>query len=178
MEAKNQKIDEFMRLYKPVGQRLSAYCRVVAKNEAMALDLVQETLLAAFENFDKLRNSESFVFYLFGIARNCHSKQKRRNRFFGNQDHIKNSNIEITATSIELGFDIKLIRKSIASLNDEQRDVILMFHIMGFSIKEIADNFSITEAAVKNRLLRGREKLRQLISDKESRTSNRISAKN
>lgn len=167
-----------MRLYKPVGQRLSAYCRVVAKNEAMALDLVQETLLAAFENFDKLRNSESFVFYLFGIARNCHSKQKRRNRFFGNQDDIKNSNIEITATSIELGFDIEFIRKSIAGLNDEQREVILMFHIMGFSIKEIADNFSITEAAVKNRLLRGREKLRQLISDKESRTGNRISANN
>ncbi len=178
MEAKNQKIDEFMRLYKPVGQRLSAYCRVVAKNEAIALDLVQETLLAAFENFDKLRNSESFVFYLFGIARNCHSKQKRRSRFYGNQDDIKNSDIEITATSIELGFDIELIRKSIASLNDEQREVILMFHIMGFSIKEIADNFTITEAAVKNRLLRGREKLRQMISDKESRTGNRISANN
>jgi RNA polymerase sigma-70 factor, ECF subfamily len=178
VEAKNQKIDEFMRLYKPVGQRLSAYCRVVAKNEAMALDLIQETLLAAFENFDKLRDSEAFVFYLFGIARNCHSKQKRKNKFFGNQDDIKNSNIEIASDSIEMSLDIELIRKSIASLNDEQRDVILMFHIMGFSIKEIAENFSITEAAVKNRLLRGREKLRQLISDKESRTGNRISANN
>lgn len=167
-----------MRLYKPVGQRLSAYCRVVAKNEAMALDLIQETLLAAFENFEKLRSSDAFVFYLFGIARNCHSKQKRRNKLFGNQDGIRNSNIEITADTIELSFDIGLIRKSIASLNDEQRNVVLMFHIMGFSIKEIAENFSITEAAVKNWLLRGREKLRQLISDKESRTGNRISANN
>jgi RNA polymerase sigma-70 factor (ECF subfamily) len=167
-----------MRLYKPVGQRLSAYCRVVAKNEAMALDLIQETLLAAFENFDKLRNSEAFVFYLFGIARNCHSKQTRKNKFFGNQDDIKNSNIEITSDNMELSYDFGLLRKLIASLNDEQRDVILMFHIMGFSIKEIAENFSITEAAVKNRLLRGREKLRQLISDKESRTGNRISANN
>lgn len=170
MEAKNQKIAEFMRLYKPIENRLSAYCRVVAKNEEMALDLVQETLLAAFENFDKIRNSEAFIFYLFGIARNCQSKHQRRVKFLGNQDDVKNSNIEITADSIELSFDIGLIRSSIASLNDEQRDVVLMFHIMGFSVKEIADNFSITEAAVKNRLLRGREKLRQMISDKESLT--------
>lgn len=63
-----------MRLYKPVGQRLSAYCRVVTKNKAMALDLVQETLLAAFENFDKLRSSESFVFYLLGIAEKRNGK--------------------------------------------------------------------------------------------------------
>jgi len=51
-----------------------------------------------------------------------------------------------------------------------------MFHIMGFSIKEIAENFSITEAAVKNRLMRGRDKLRKLLSDKESRLINNISA--
>lgn len=167
-----------MRLYKPVENRLSAYCRVVAKNEAMALDLIQETLLAAFENFDKLRNSETFIFYLFGIARNCNSKLQRRRKFFGSQEEIKNSNIEMNSDSIEQSFDIELIRKSIDSLNDEQRDVIIMFHIMGFSIKEIAGNFSITEAAVKNRLLRGREKLRQMISDKEWRTINEVSANN
>lgn len=167
-----------MRLYKPIENRLSAYCRVVAKNETMALDLVQETLLAAFENFDKLRNSEAFIFYLFGIVRNCQSKHQRRSKFLGNQDEVKNSNIEITDDSIELSFDIGLIRSSIASLNDEQRDVVLMFHIMGFSVKEIADNYSITEAAVKNRLMRGRDKLRQLLSDKESRTIKRISANN
>jgi RNA polymerase sigma-70 factor, ECF subfamily len=167
-----------MQLYNPVQHRLSAYCRVVTGNEGKARDLIQETIASAFENFEKLRDAESFLFFLFGIARNCHLKQQRRRKFFGNQTEIKSSNIEIISDDVEMRYDVELMHKCIASLNSEQREVILMFHILGFSIREIAENYSITEAAVKNRLMRGREKLRQLLSDKESRMTNRISANN
>ena len=165
-----------MQLYRPVQHRLSAYCRVVTGNEGKALDLIQDTIAAAFEGFDKLRDAESFLFFLFGIARNCHLKQQRRWKFFGKQSDIRPANIEVLSDSVEMNYDVELMHKSIASLNAEQREVILMFHIMGFSIKEIAENFTITEAAVKNRLMRGREKLRELLSDKESRMTNHISA--
>ncbi len=174
----SQKITEFMQLYKPVQHRLSAYCRVVTGNEEKALDLIQETIATAFESFEKLRDAESFLFFLFGIARNCHIKQQRRRKFFGNQTEIKTSNIEIVSDDVEMRHDVELMHKCIASLNSEQRDVILMFHILGFSIREISERFTITEAAVKNRLMRGRENLQQLLSDKESRMTNRISANN
>lgn len=174
----NQKIAEFMQLYKPVQHRLSAYCRIVTGNEGKARDLIQDTIATAFESFEKLRDAESFLFFLFGIARNCYLKQQRRRKFFGNQAEIKSSNIEIVSDDVEMLHDVELMHKCIASLNSEQRDVILMFHILGFSIREIAENYSITEAAVKNRLVRGRENLKQLLSDKESRMTNRISANN
>lgn len=167
-----------MQLYKPVQQRLSAYCRVVTGSEEKALDLIQETLATAFENFHKLRDHGSFQFFLIGIARNHHLKQQRRWKFFGKETDLKPSNIEVTPVSTEMLHDIKLIHKCIDGLNNEQREAILMFHIMGFSIKEIAENNRITEAAVKNRLVRGREKLRKLLSDKESRLKNSISANN
>jgi len=174
----SQKISEFMQLYKPVQHRLSAYCRIVCGSEEKALDLIQDTLAAAFEGFDTLRNAESFQFFLFGIARNCHLKQHRRWKFFGKQSDIRPANIEVSSDSIEMQFDIKLIQKCISELNAEQRDAILQYHIMGFSVKEITENLTITEAAVKNRLGRGRENLRKLLSDKESRMTNRISANN
>lgn len=177
MDTNNQKIPEFMKLYKPVQHRLSAYCRVVTGSEEKAIDLIQDTLAAAFEDFDKLRDSGSFLFFLFGIARNCHFKQRRRLKFFGKQSDIKPSNIEVKSDSIEMKFDIELIHKSIASLNSQQREAILNFHIVGLSISDIALNLNISEVAVKNRLVRGRENLRKLLSDKESRTINRISAK-
>ena len=160
-----------MQLYKPVQHQLSAYCRVVSGNEEKAFDLIQETLAAAFESFDKLRDAGSFQFFLFGIARNCHLKQQRRWKFFGKQSEIKPANIEVTSDSIELKYDVELIHKSIARLNSEQREAILLFHIMGLSINDIAQNLTISQAAVKNRLVRGRENLRKLISDKESRIS-------
>lgn len=164
-----------MQLYRPVQHRLSAYCRVVTGSEEKAFDLIQDTLIAAFEDFGNLRDSGSFQFFLFGIARNCHLKQQRRWKFFGKQTDIKPVNIEVASDSIEMQYDVDLIHKSIARLNAEQRDVVLQFHIMGFSISNIAQNLTITEAAVKNRLVRGRENLRKLLSDKESRM-NRISA--
>jgi len=165
-----------MQLYRPVQHRLSAYCRVVTGSEDKAFDLMQDTLTAAFEGFNKLRDSGSFLFFLFGIARNCHLKQQRRWKFFGKQSDIKPINIEVASDSIEMQYDVELLHKSIAKLNAEQREVILLFHIMGFSISDIAQNLIITEAAVKNRLVRGRENLRKLISDKESRMINSISA--
>jgi len=167
-----------MRLYKPVQQRLSAYCRVVTGNEEKAFDLIQDTLAAAFEGFDKLRDTGSFHFFLFGIARNCHLKQQRRWKFVGKQSEIKPSNIAVASDVVETLYDVDLIHKSIAMLNAQQREVILLFHIMGFAINEIAQNLNITEAAVKNRLVRGRENLRKLLSDKESRIMNSISANN
>jgi len=165
-----------MQLYRPVQHRLSAYCRVVTGSEDKAFDLMQDTLTAAFEGFNKLRDSGSFLFFLFGIARNCHLKQQRRWKFFGKQSDIKPINIEVASDSIEMQYDVELLHKSIAKLNAEQREVILLFHIMGFSISDIAQNLIITEAAVKNRLVRGRENLRKLISDKESRMIKSISA--
>lgn len=167
-----------MQLYKPVQHRLSAYCRVVTGSEGKAFDLIQDTLATAFENFHTLRDPGSFQFFLIAIARNCHLKQTRRWKFFGKQSDIKPANIEVSSDSVEMQYDIELIHKCIAKLNSEQREAILLFHIMGFSIKEIAENNTITEAAVKNRLVRGRENLRKLLSDKESRLINNISANN
>ena len=165
-----------MQLYRPVQHRLSAYCRVVTGSEEKAFDLIQDTLTAAFEGFNKLRDSGSFLFFLFGIARNCHLKQQRRWKFFGKQSDIKPINIEVASDSIEMQYDVELLQKSITRLTAEQREVILLFHIMGFSISDIAQNLIITEAAVKNRLVRGRENLRKLLSDKESQLINSISA--
>ena len=165
-----------MQLYKPVQHRLSAYCRVVTGNEEKALDLVQDTITAAFESFSKLRDPGSFHFFLIGIARNCHLKQQRRMKFFGKQSDIKPSNIEVTSDAVEMRHDVELIHKCIARLNAEQREAILLFHIMGFSQKEIAKDLNITEAAVKNRLARGRENLKRILSDSESNLIERISA--
>jgi RNA polymerase sigma factor (sigma-70 family) len=174
VDKNSQKISEFMGLYKPLQNRLSAYCRVVAGNEEKAFDLVQDTLTSAFENFGQLRETSSFQFYLFAIARNCHLKQQRRWKFFGKQSDIKPANIEV-ACEAELQYDVKLLHKCINRLNAVQRDAILMFHIVGFSISDIAQNTNVTEAAVKNRLVRGRDNLRKLLSDKESELVNPIS---
>jgi len=158
-----------MYLYKPVESQISAYCRVVAGNEESANDLLQDTLLAAFEGFRDLRKTESFIYYLCSIARHTYLKQKRRWKFFGDSAEIEKKNIGIiSADSIELEPDVQLLYKAIAKLNNDQREVLLMFHIMGFTIADIQKQLKLTEAAVKNRLQRARAKLKILLSDNKT----------
>lgn len=116
-----------MQLYKPVQHRLSAYCRVVTGNEGKALDLIQETLASAFEGFERLRNQDSFLFFLFSIARNCHLKQQRKLKFFGKSSEIKCASGIIAPDSTEKNYDTELIHQSIHRLNTEQREAILLF---------------------------------------------------
>jgi RNA polymerase sigma-70 factor, ECF subfamily len=149
MNTNKQKISEFMQLYQPLQYRLSAYCRVVTGSEDKAFDLIQETITIAFERFHTLRDPGAFQFFLIGIARNCHLKQQRRWKFFGRRSDIKPANMEVSSDTIDMQYDIKLIHTCIAVLNSEQRETILMFHIMGFSIQEISENLAISEAAVK-----------------------------
>lgn len=168
MDEKEQNIAAFMHLYKPVESQISAYCRVITGSEEAAGDLLQDTLLAAFEGFKDLHKTESFIYYLCSIAKHTFLKQKRRWKFFGDSTDIEKKNTSISADSIELQPDIQLLYKAIAKLNNDQREVLLMFHIMGFSIIEIQKQLKLTEAAVKNRLQRARSRLKLLLSDKIS----------
>ena len=168
MKEKGEKIESFMSLYKPVQQQLSAYCRALTGNESAAFDLLHDTLVAAFDGFDGFKAAKSANYYLCGIARNIFLNQKRRWKFWGNSNEITISNIKIQPEEIELQPDIKLLYKAIEKLSFEQREVLVLFYIMGFQGTEIASQMGITEAAVRNRLKRARERLRLLMSDSES----------
>ncbi|MDP4210696.1 MAG: sigma-70 family RNA polymerase sigma factor [Bacteroidota bacterium] len=157
-----------MLLYKPVQRQLSAYCRALTADEDAAFDLLQDTLLTAFEKFDELRKTESFIYYLCSIARNRHLKQKRRWKFWSSQSETEKQSVAITPDAIEIQPDIALLHNAIAKLNTDQREVLTMFHILGFSLLEIQQQLNLSEAAVKNRLQRARYRLRQLLSDSES----------
>jgi RNA polymerase sigma factor (sigma-70 family) len=171
LNKKEQKISAFMNLLKPVQARITAYCRVLSGNGEAASDLLQDTLLAAFETFENLRIQDSFLYFLFSIARNKYLKQKRRWKFWGREQEAHQLYNEVSSQTIELQPDIELLYKSIAKLNNEQRDIVIMFHILGFSINEIQQHKGLTEAAVKNRLQRARAKLKQLLSDSENNIS-------
>jgi DNA-directed RNA polymerase specialized sigma24 family protein len=45
---------EFMALYEPLHQRLSNYCRSMARNRADAEDLLHDTVVAAYSQFGEL----------------------------------------------------------------------------------------------------------------------------
>lgn len=160
---KIEKQEYFMQLYEPNHEQLLRYCESIVRDPVDAKDLVSETILVAFEQISKLRKVESFKYFLFGIARNLIRRQYRRKKFWGIFNAKQAEQIE-APKSQEVNEDVQLLYQALDQLGDEQKEAIILFEIVGYNIKEIAEIQNAGISAVKARLTRGRKKLAQILS--------------
>jgi len=164
----------FLTLLEPVWQNLSGYARALTGNTEDAKDLVSDTLLAAFENFEKLKEKDAFKSYLFTIARRKYKRNKWRLRIFSSYDEYDDHeafNFESPETKPDVKADVKLLYAAMQKLSDKQREAIALFEISGLSLQDIQKVQGGTLSGVKSRLKRAREKLAELLRESESFSS-------
>lgn len=157
------KQDRFLTLYEPVHERFERFCRSRVYGELDHKDIMNDTLLIAYDKFETLRSDVAFVSFLFGICVRVlsnHRQKKSTERLVNKRD----VQYPITDSDPQTLTDIQLLYKLLKQLPDEQQECILLFEISGFSLKEIAIIQSVSEGAVKQRLRRGREKLGELMN--------------
>lgn len=159
----DKKQEAFIALYEPVHEQFERFCRARVYGDMEHGDLINETLLACFDKFDTIRNKQAFLSFLFSIAIRILAKNHRKNR----TAEIHESQWEsIADQSIppDISTDVHYLYSALAVLSDDQRESIILFEISGFSIKEIAAMQKASESAVKQRLKRGREKLKEVLT--------------
>ena len=66
--------------------------------------------------------------------------------------------------STDTSTDVYFLHQALAQLSDEQRESIILFEISGFSIKEISKIQETSESSVKQRLRRGRIRLKEILT--------------
>ena len=127
-------------------------------------DLMNETLLRAYQKFETLRSKEAFLAFLFSISvrilANNNRKKKERAVDLGDNKFQIQDNHQDTASSAE----VYMLHKALAQLPEAQRECIILFEISGFNMKEIAEIQSTSLSNVKQRLRRGRLKLKEILS--------------
>lgn len=158
------KQDAFLALYEPVHERFERFCRARVYNEMDYRDLMNDSLLVAYEKFDSLRSEKAFLSFLFSICvrvlGNYHQK-KRENRIPEGSTHLE---IKDNDANPQVRADIHYLYEALAQLPGDQRESIILFEISGFSIREITVIQNASESAVKQRLKRGREKLMEILT--------------
>lgn len=164
-KTEKEKQATFLALYEPVHERFVRFCKAHAYGNYDADDLVNETVLAAYDNLEKLRNQKAFLHFLFGISSNILRNNARRNKFRGAFDDAKAERIVSTAPGGEQQVDVSVLYEALSQLSEKHREAVILFEISGFSIKEIMDIQGAGESAVKARLVRGRKKLAELMRD-------------
>lgn len=157
------KNDDFLELYLPLRERLERFAIVLTGNRDAAMDLTGATVLAAFEAFETLENRRAFLGFLFTIAYRTYGKNRRKLARFEEVDVDLLENLRMDDVSPELRTDINLMMEAINDLDDKYRETLILFHINGFSQKEISGIMGVSVANVKLRLFRGRNMLRKIL---------------
>ena len=148
-----------------------AWCHQVCQAE----DLVQETLLKALESSKELDNLEHLDAWLIKIMHNKFLDAMRYNRRWQLTDET-----EIDDYFVQECSESKLIEqqtsdclcKAMARLSFEQREVIALVDLQGFSYQQISEITDTPIGTVMSRISRGRENLIKIMKQMEKGTSN------
>ena len=162
---------DFLEWYQPLHEGFTRFCSSRALGVMETEDLVQESLLAVLQNFHRVENKERLLSYLFSVATNIVKNKKRRLKFKGNWDEKMIEKLQSRVNDPELALDVHFLHKAIEQLPEKQREAIVLFEISGFSTREIAEIQECSIPAVKTRLSRSRQKLKELLSEQTSAMS-------
>ena len=152
-----EKKNHFMALYEPVHQSFERFCKARAYGKMHFKDLMQETLLIAYSKLDQVHEGEKFLFFLFGIATRVLANSQKKMKYL-DLGELKDS-YQFQLPEADQKSEIDNLYKALSLLPADQRDALLLFEIVGFSVREIANHQKKSEDAIRQSLSRGRKKL-------------------
>jgi RNA polymerase sigma-70 factor (ECF subfamily) len=145
--------------------------RWLAGNDHDAQDVAQEASLRAFKFFGSFRGENARA-WLLSIVRNTFYTWLRKNRPAENLVEIDDETLSIEDGST-LGesanppfADADAVRRAIAELPVEFREIVILREMEGFSYKEIADLAEVPIGTVMSRLARARKLLQKSLTSK------------
>jgi RNA polymerase sigma-70 factor (ECF subfamily) len=153
--------DEFERISMPHTRSLLRVARRLTSETDAAEDLVQETMLSAWRGFHQFRSGTNARAWLFRILINAVHARGRKLRATPSTAPIGERDFPSEAGALA-GSDVV---QALEQLPPEQKEVLLLGVVEGFTGQEIAGILSIPIGTVMSRMSRGRQTLRQALSD-------------
>jgi len=131
-------------------------------------DILQEVQMAAFEGHVSLRKSHSFSAWLYQIAirqtalfRRQLGRHKRRLRQAGEKARIELNDCPEPLDYLMKSERQEIILQALQQIPAQDRELLVLKYIEGWSYRAIADQLNRTERAVESQLQRARQRLRR-----------------
>jgi RNA polymerase sigma factor (sigma-70 family) len=139
-----------------------------------AMDLSQETFVAAFAAIERYDGERPFRIWISRIALNkCRDWARRRavRSFFTRALPLENAHdvaIERPGPDVEAGDreELARVRKAMSGLPHNLREVLVLRGVEELSQSETAELLKVSEKTVETRLYRARAKLRAMLDEK------------
>ena len=132
-------------------------------NDADAADAAQETFVAAWRQLGRLRDVDRFEAWLqrtaVNAARMVHRARRRRN--------VREiaSDLPDTVTGVDplIEQDVRVLDWAMGRLDVDQRSILVLHHLDGRSVAEMAQILEVPVGTVKSRLFAARRALQSAI---------------
>jgi RNA polymerase sigma-70 factor, ECF subfamily len=142
---------------------LRAFAVSLSGDMDRADDLVQETLLKAWDHLDSFEEGTNLRAWLFTILRNTYFSECRRRRR-ETEDRQGQLAAELAVHPDQEGHvDMQDFRRALNQLPADQREALILVGAAGFSYEEAANVSGCAIGTIKSRVNRARNKLVELL---------------
>lgn len=138
-------------------------------DQYLADDLVQETMARALDKLDNLREESRLGVWLTRIMANLYRDQFRKTREETGLEIEPVEEEETPERTTDRSQLIQRTRDAIGALNDDQRQIVTLVDLSGFSYADTAMILDVPVGTVMSRLSRARGKLREQLELQSSR---------
>ncbi|MGU3285231.1 sigma-70 family RNA polymerase sigma factor [Methylobacterium mesophilicum] len=139
--------------------RLRRFAHVRTDGAAQADDLVQATLLKAWEHRYRFEDGTNLIAWLFTILRNTHLNQRQRMRREVEDVDGAIAGTLSSAPDQEHRIAISELQCALETLPEDQRETLLLVTVDGLRHEEAAAILGCQVGTVKSRVSRARERL-------------------
>lgn len=157
--------EAFSEIYKLYFAKIYKYCKFNTNDDSEAQDICQETFVKAWKNikkFDSERPDWSIQAFLFTIARNLIIDGSRRKKELHLEEYLEIETNEDFYENIDRKNNIDLVKEALSKLEEIERQIIILRYFEEMDTKQIANILGIKDGALRVRLHRTMDKLKQI----------------
>ena len=175
VRARSGSLEAFEGIYRACQAGVYTFILSQVREPELAADLTQQTFLRAWEAFPRLRQAGAFRGWLHRIAANLVRDEVKsgRVRLEVPQSQLTDGELPEPAAERRDGPEHAALQselrrhvwRALDSLPADQRAVVVMHHLEGMPVTEIAAAMQVRPGTVMSRLARAREALRQRLSE-------------
>lgn len=151
--------DAFVKLMERHKQSLYKVARSYLRSDEDIADVLQDTVLSAYEHIRELKRASYFRTWLTRILINNCCDLLRQQKHYIAAAYEDAQEAALSGKSA----DDRAFYELLEELPEEMRPIFILYYGDGFRIREIAQILGMNENTVKSKLQRGREKLKKAI---------------
>jgi RNA polymerase sigma-70 factor (ECF subfamily) len=156
-------VEQYRFLVERYRSQFGRYALAVVGDRDAAQDAMQEAFIRAFDALATCRNPDRFGAWFFRILANQCRNVVARRRDVVDLEVVDPAGSERADAALDRGELAATLEAALARLTPEQREAFVMKHVDGRSYEEMAELLGVGTDALKMRVYRARDTLRELL---------------